>query len=126
MPEGEVPCRPMGKSADFDSANPGSSPGGATSTERVEVDCVPQAPKTQPELYLALMCAMEDASKYMLRYLETGDTNDACRAANGWMIVCVLKTRYQCEVMWGGVIAGMSPISEEQRQTAKKFYFQSK
>jgi hypothetical protein len=74
--------------------------------------------KTQPELYLTLMQAMGDASNRMRRYLETGDINDACRAVNAWLVVCTIQTRYQCNLMWGAVISGGRPISEEVRKKA--------
>ena len=111
----------MDKSADFGFADPGSSPGGATSSKQVEVDCGPQVPKTQPELYLALMRAMEDAAKHMRRYLETGDVDDMRRAANSWMILRTSQGYSQCGQMWGAVIGGDRPFSEELREKADEW-----
>ena len=89
-----------------------SAPGGATSSKQVEVDCGPQVPKTQPELYLALMRAMEDAAKHMRRYLETGDVDDMRRAANSWMILRTSQGYFQCGQMWGAVIGGDRPFPD--------------
>ena len=117
-----MPRRLMAKSADFGSANPGSSPGGATNRKQVEIDFAPKPVKTQPGLYLALMYAMRDASKYMRQYLETGDLNAARRAAGAWMILRTLTLSNQCSRMWSAIAAGDSPISEEEQKRAKDIY----
>ena len=105
--------------AGFDPADSRSIRDGATSVEQVDVVIEQKAVSTQPELYLSLMHAMRDGAHAMQQYLKTGDLNDARRATNAWMIVGTAKTRRQCGQMWGGVIAGMHPLSKEERKKAQ-------